>query len=203
MLSKRAFVVVGLMGGSLLCAAGCLLPAIEGAKAAHVALEGKYTEIIPAAKGTLSTYKGYKVGACSSKTVALPADTKESDKPKAQEQIDAEVKYAQEVAVMLPERFSEYLVDDAKLQPGATPTLVVTVKDVRVTQRHGIIGVALPQVDVESTVTFTDAQTGKVLGVASVYGHTSSRVLGNARQLANFIGRGTAKWINENRAPAE
>lgn len=200
MLHKRVLLVVGLMGGSLLCAAGCLLPAIEGAKAGHVALEGKYKETTPVAKGALATYAGYTVGTCSIKPVTMPADTKEADKPKIQKQIDGEVKLAKGAVAVLPERFNEYLVTDASLRLGATPTITIAVRDVRVIQRQGAIGTVFPNVEVESTVTLADAKTGKVLGVATVFGHTSSRVLGTARQLANFIGRGTAKWISESRA---
>jgi len=192
---KLAVLAVGLMGGLVLCAAGCLLAGVEGAKAAHVAIEGVYEEATPVAAGALAQYKGYRMGACLKKNLTVPADTKEADKPKAQEQIDSEMQRAQEVVAVLPERFSEYMVNDAKLQPGATPTLLITVRDVHVTQRTGVLGVLLPNVQVTSVVTLADAQTGQVLGVANVSGHTSSRVLGSARQLANFIGRGTGKWI--------
>ena len=192
---KLAFLAVGLMGGLVLCAAGCFMFGVEGVKGAVLADAGDYGETTPVAAGTLAQYKGYRMGACLKKNLTVPADTKEADKPKAQEQIDSEMQRAQEVVAVLPERFGEYMVNDAKLQPGATPTQLITVRDVHVTQRTGILGVVLPNVQVTSVVTFADAQTGQVLGVANVSGHTSSRVLGSERQLANFIGRGTGKWI--------
>ena len=59
---------------------------------------------------------------------------------------------------------------------------------------------SLPRVAVEGVVTLADAQTGQTLGSAKLFGHTSSLILGTPRQLANFICRGTAKWVNESRA---
>ena len=189
MLRKHLYVAVVAMGGLVVCGAGCLLPVIEGAKAAHVAVEGEYDEITPVAAGVLAKYKGYKVG--SAGCVVLTADASDENKE------DAE--FAQKVAAVVPERFDEYMVNDAKLQAGAAPALLVTVRDIKVIQRHGVIGTALPQAEVVSVVTLADAGSGKMLGVAKVYGHTSSRVLRNPRQLANFICRGTAKWISEKR----
>lgn len=185
----------------LLCVGGCVGAAIEGVKGGHVAMAGAYKETTPVAEGALAKYKGYKVGTCSIKILTVPADTKEKDRTKVQEQIDHDTKVANKVMALLPDRFNEYMVDDAKLHLGAAPALVASVKDVRVKQRKGAIGVAIPKSDVTSTVTLSDAKTGKVLGVATVYDHTSSRIHGNPRQLANFICRGTAKWINESRKP--
>ncbi len=193
------FLAMGLMCVLLLCGTGCALPAIEGAKAGHVAMAGDYIEISPVATGALAQYRGYRVGELACQAVSVPEDTSEQDRPKVQEQIDHELKVAQEVVGLLPDRFDEYMVDDANLHLDITPVLVVSVRDVRVKQRTGLVGGLLPKAEVESTVTLTDAQTGDILGVATIYDHTTSRILGNARQLANFICRGTAKWINESR----
>ena len=189
----------GLGGVLLLSSVGCALPVIEGAKAAHVATEGVYEEITPIAAGVLAKYKGYKVGECSRKAVLVPLDTKPADKAEIQKQIDEEIQMAEEVVAILPERMNEYAVDDAMLQLNATPALVVSVRDVRVTKKHGAMATAFPRVAIESKVTLTDGATGRVLGVATVSGHTSSLVLGDARQLANFICRGAALWIHESR----
>jgi len=177
--------------------------AIEGVKGGHVAMAGDYKETTPVAEGALAKYKGYRVGACSHQIVTVPADTKEKDRAKVQEQIDHDTKVAREVVALLPDRYNEFMVDDAKLTLGARPTLVASVSDVRVKKRKGFVGVAVPKADVTSTVTLSDGATGKVLGVAMVYDHTSSRLFGNPRQLANFICRGTAKWINESRKPKD
>ena len=194
---KSVFLAAGLMSSVLMCVGGCALPAIEGAKAAHVAMAGEYKEITPVAEGAIAKYKGYSVGELSSKVATIPEDTSEEDRAEAQERLDQELKIAQEVVALLPDRFNEYMVDDANLHLDAVPALVVSVRDIIVKKRQGLVGGLLPQVEVESTVTLTDAQTGEILGVATVYDHTSSRVLGSARQLANFICRGTASWINE------
>ena len=92
-------------------------------------------------------------------------------------------------------------MDNAKLHLNAKPALVISARDIRINLRSGVASVALPKYWIKSVVTLTDAKTGKVLGVAKVYGRTSSRILGNPRQLANFISRGTAKWINHSRLP--
>lgn len=199
-MSNKSMVLAALpMCCILLCVGGCVGAAIEGVKGGHVAMAGEYKEITPVPEGALATYKGYKMGACSCMTLTVPADTKEKDRAKVQEQIQHDMKVATEVVALLPGRFDEYMVDDAEIHLGVTPALVVSVKDVRVKQRKGAVGVAMPNAEITATVTLSDAQTGNVLGVATVYDHTSSRILGNPRQLANFIGRGTAKWINESR----
>jgi len=199
--SKWAALAAVSLCSVLLCVGGCFAVAIEGVKGGHVATAGDYKEITPVAEGALAKYKGYRVGACSYMTLTVPADTKEKDRAKVQEQIDHDTKVVKEVVALLPDRYNEFMVDDAKLALGAKPTLVASVKDVRVKQRKGVVGAALPKAEVTSTVTLSDGETGKVLGVATVYDHTSSRLLGKPRQLANFICRGTAKWINESRKP--
>ena len=203
MSSKWAALAAVSLCSVLVCVGGCVGAAIEGAKSGHVAMAGDYKEITPVAEGALAKYKGYRVGSCSHEIVTVPANTEEEDRAKVQEQIDHDTKVAKEVVALLPDRYNEYMVDDAELQLGAKPTLVASVSDVRVKQRKGVVGVAVPKAEVTSTVTLSDGETGKVLGVAMVYDHTSSRLLGNPRQLANFICRGTAKWINESRKPKE
>ena len=191
---KSVLLAAGLI---FLYTAGCVLPVVEGIKAAHLVLEGDFDEITPVAQGALEKYKGYKVGTLSWEAVTLPEDTKEADKPKAQEHLDRELKFAQEAVAILPDRFGEYIVDNAELHLNVTPCLVISVRDLRVQLRKGFMSVALPKAWVESIVTLTDAQTGNVLGEAKVYGRTSSRILGTPRHLANFVSRGTAKWINK------
>ena len=184
--------------GLMLLIAGCALPAIEGLKAGYVGSAGDYEETTPAAQRAMVKYKGYKLGKLSWQPVSVPADTEPDDMEEAQEQVDHELKVAKEVVGLLPERFAEYMVDDAGLQLNAKPAVVVSVVDLRVKQRTGFAGVALPKAEVEAIVTLTDGETGKVVGAAKVFDHTTSRVLGDARQMANFICRGTAKWIHEN-----
>jgi len=198
---KSTFLAVVLMGGLLTCAGGCLLPFVEGAKAGHVAMEGDYEMIVPLAPGALNKYKGYRMGPCSWMKAALPEDTADDKRAEAQKQLDDELKIAREIVAILPDRYDEYMVDDAKIHLGATPALSISVRDVRVTKRHGLVSVALPKVEVTAVVTLSDALTGQALASANVSGHTSSLVLGTPRQLANFLGRGTAKWINEKRQP--
>ena len=192
--SLAAVAVCGLM----LLTTGCALPAIEGLKAGHVGSAGDYEETTPAAQRAMVKYKGYKLAKLSWQPVTIPPDTEEDDLEEAREQADHELKVAKEVVGLLPERFAEYMVDDAGLQLNAKPAIVVSVVDLRVKQRTGFVGVAMPKAEVEAIVTLTDGQTGEVIGAAKVFDHTTSRVLGDARQMANFICRGTAKWIREN-----
>ena len=195
---KSTYLAGALICGLMLLVAGCAMPAIEGLKAGHVASAGDYEETTPAARQALTKYKGYKLGKLSWQPVSVPADTEEDDLEDAQEQVDHELKVAKEVVALLPDRFAEYMVDDAGLQLNAKPAIVVSVVDVRVKQRTGFVGVAMPKAEVEAIVTLTDAETGEVIGTAKVSDHTTSRVLGDGRQMANFICRGTAKWIREN-----
>lgn len=195
----RLALAVCLLGVLVLTAVGCFLPIVEGVKAADVALEGEFDEIDPVAPGALDAYTGYTVGTCTWKPRSVPADTKPEDRKEIQRQIDEELDLAKKIVALLPSRYEEYMVDDAELTPGASPTLLISVADVWVDKRHGVVSVALPKCYVESIVTLADAATGKVLGTAKVHGDTSSRVLTTPRQLTNFICRGTGKWINAKR----
>jgi len=198
MLHKRIILAASLMCVLLMYTGGCALPFIEGGKVVHLIMEGDYDQITRITdRAELAKYKGYQVGQLTWKAIAIPDDTKEADRPKAIAHLQRELRFARDAVSILPDRFAEYLVDNAKLRLGAKPALIVSVRDLRVTLRKGIMSVALPKAWVESIVTLADAKTGKVIGVAKVYGRTSSRILGNSRHLANFISRGTAKWITQ------
>ncbi len=151
------------------CVAGCAAVAIEGAKGAHVASAGDYTEIRGVAEGALAKYKGYKVGTLSIKIVTVPEDTKEKDRLKVQEHINKEMEIAKEVVALLPERFSEFMVDDAGIHLGVAPALVASVADVRVTKRKGAAGVLLPKAEIEALVTLTDARTNEFAPLSQRY----------------------------------
>jgi len=198
---NRAFLAAGLVCGLVVYAAGCALPVIEGVKAVHSVLEGEYETITPLAREALVKYKGYQVGTLVYRPVTLPEDTKEENRAQAQKDLNREIEFAQGVVAILPDRFNEYLVDNAGLRLNTQPALTVSVRDIRVTLRKGFMSVALPKAWVESIVTLSDAKTGAALGEAKVYGSTTSRILGSPRHLGNFISRGTAKWITETREP--
>jgi len=168
MIVAAALVAVGL--------AGCVTAAVESAKVGMLAFENDYDAAKPLDPKVMAKYKGYKLGAISA----------ESDER------------SQEAGQKLPERFVVFMEDDTHLVPGASPAVLISVKNIKVTKREGVVGVALPKIDVIAEVTLTDADKGTLLGTATVSGKTGSRTVGNPMQMASIIARATAKWIADN-----
>jgi len=186
---KNPCVIAGVMCGVVVAAVGCILPAMEGGKALLLAFEGDYEEIEAVAPEAVSPYRGFRVGALAVCSI--------DELPKLKEDEEYEFEMAHKIVEQLPDRLSHFMIEDAKLEPGASPAVTVSVEDVRVTKRTGLGGVALPKVEVWARVTLSDASRGEVLGVAEVHGDTGSRIIANPMQLASIISRGTAKWIND------
>jgi len=187
---RDALVIAGVLCGLIAMVGGCLLVPLEGGKALLVAGAGDYDEAMPLEPFVMSKYNGYRMGkrAVASGRELVPLE----------ENQEYDIDKAYKVVEILPDRVDEYMADDAKLLLGESPIVMVTIEEVMVIKRIGAGGVVLPKVEVSARVTLSDGANGTILGVAQVSGATGSRILADARQMANIIGRGTAKWINDN-----